>query len=249
MSFARTDTPKPLSPAHRPAIGTPVGVFAVASAALMPAVVALTSVLPASGIASAGTSLVCFIISVAVAARALHRGYPHARLGACNIVTLLRLALTMALLGPLMAGAGPSWAILTVALVALLLDGADGWLARRHGTASVFGARFDLEVDSALALVLAVGAATAGTVGSAAILLGLPRYLFAGGMWVFPWMRRDLPPRFSRKSVCVVQLGTLIALQAPILPAVATSALVAVALGLLAWSFAVDLIWLRRNRA
>jgi phosphatidylglycerophosphate synthase len=221
----------------------------MASAALMPAVVALTSVLPASGIASTGLALVCFTIGVTASARALRGGYPHAHLGSCNVVTLLRLALTMALLGPLVAGAGPSWAILTVALVALLLDGVDGWLARRHGTASAFGARFDLEVDSALALVLAVGAATAGTVGPAALLLGLPRYLFAGGMWLVPWMRRELPERFSRKTVCVVQLGTLIALHAPILPAVAAPVLVAVALALLAWSFAVDLVWLWRRRA
>ncbi len=249
MSFVRTETPKPMTPGHRPAIGAPVGVFAIASAALMPAVVALTSVLPASGIASAGLVLVCFTIGVAAAARALHGGYPHARLGACNVITLTRLALTMALLGPLVAGAGPSWPILAVALVTLLLDGADGWVARRQGTTSAFGARFDLEVDSALALVLAIGAATAGTVGPAALLLGLPRYLFAGGMWFFPWMRRDLPPRFSRKTVCVVQLGTLIALQAPVLPAVATPVLMAVALALLAWSFMLDLVWLWRHRA
>jgi phosphatidylglycerophosphate synthase len=221
----------------------------VASAALVPLIVALTQVLPASGIASAGLALVCFTIGAAAAARALHRGYPHARLGACNVITLARLALTMALLGPLVTGAGPSWQILAVALVALLLDGVDGWFARRHGTASAFGARFDLEVDSALALVLAIGAVTTGTVGPAALLLGLPRYIFAGGMWVFPWMRRDLPPRFSRKTVCVVQLGTLIALQAPILPAVAAPIIVAAALALLAWSFTVDLVWLWRRRA
>jgi phosphatidylglycerophosphate synthase len=249
MSLVRTDTPKPLTLRHRPNIGTPLGAFALASAALVPLIVALTQVLPASGIASPGLAVVGFTIGVAASARALHRGYPHARLGACNVITLLRLALTMALLGPLVAGAGPSWPILTVAFVALLLDGADGWFARRHGTASVFGARFDLEVDSALALVLAVGAATAGTVGPAAILLALPRYLFAGGMWLVPWMRADLPPRFSRKTVCVVQLGTLIALQAPILPAIAAAPLVAVALALLAWSFTVDLAWLWRHRA
>jgi phosphatidylglycerophosphate synthase len=216
---------------------------------LTPLIFALTKVLPASGAASAGLGLFCFTIGGAVSARALHRGYPHERLGACNVITLTRLALTVALLGPLVAGAGPSWAILAVALVALLLDGVDGWLARRQGTASDFGARFDLEVDSALALVLAVGAVSAGTVGPAALLLGLPRYLFAGGMRVFSWMRQDLPPRFSRKTVCVVQLGTLIALQAPVVPAVAAPILVAVALGLLAWSFTVDVVWLRRHRA
>ena len=35
-----------------------------------------------------------------------------------------------------------------------LLDLVDGWVARRTGTASPFGARFDLETDAALILVL-----------------------------------------------------------------------------------------------
>ena len=36
------------------------------------------------------------------------------------------------------------------------LDGVDGWLARRSGIASAFGARFDMEIDALLILVLAV---------------------------------------------------------------------------------------------
>jgi len=248
MSLARLSNHKTPAAWLRPVVGSPLGAFAAMAVALVPAIVALTFVLPASGASSAMLALVCFTIGVTASGRALHLRYPHARLGACNVITLTRLAMTMTLLGPLVAGVGPSWAVLSVALVAFALDGIDGWVARRHGNASNFGARFDLEVDSALALVLAIGATTGGTAGPAAILLGLPRYLFAAGMWFFPWMRQDLPQRFSRKTVCVAQLGTLIALQAPVLPAVAAPVLVAVALALLAWSFMVDLVWLWRHR-
>jgi multidrug efflux pump subunit AcrA (membrane-fusion protein) len=37
-----------------------------------------------------------------------------------------------------------------------MLDGVDGWLARRHEIASRFGARFDMEVDALLILALSV---------------------------------------------------------------------------------------------
>ncbi len=81
-----------------------------------------------------------------------------------------------------------------------------------------------------------------------AVLLGLPRYLFAAAGMVLPWMRRDLPERFSRKAVCVLQLGTLIALQAPILPPVLAVFLVPTVAAALAWSFVKDMLWLWRRR-
>ena len=36
------------------------------------------------------------------------------------------------------------------------LDGVDGWLARRRGMSSAFGARFDMEIDALLVQVLAI---------------------------------------------------------------------------------------------
>ena len=135
-----------------------------------------------------------------------------------------------------------------VAVLALGFDGFDGWLARRQGYVSGFGARFDMEVDSLLALILSVSAAVASGLGPLAILLGLPRYLFAAAAWRLPWMRRALPERFSRKTVCVIQLGVLIALQAPILPPGVAVTLVLVAAAALIWSFAVDVAWLWRRR-
>ena len=46
--------------------------------------------------------------------------------------------------------------LVTLAAVALALDAADGWMARRTGTASALGARFDGEVDAFLILALSV---------------------------------------------------------------------------------------------
>lgn len=194
-------------------------------------------------------ALLCFFLAAAIATRALHRSYPHPRLGMANVVTLGRLALTSVLVAPLIAGVGASWTVFSLALIALVLDGVDGWFARRQDLVSAFGARFDMEVDAALALVLAFSAAVASGAGLLAIVLGLPRYLFAAAAWRWPWMRSELPDRFSRKLVCVLQLGTLIALQAPILPEGLALAGVGLAGAALIWSFAVDVQWLRRQRA
>ena len=46
--------------------------------------------------------------------------------------------------------------LVTLAAVALALDAVDGWVARRTGTATALGARFDGEVDAFLILALSV---------------------------------------------------------------------------------------------
>jgi phosphatidylglycerophosphate synthase len=249
MTFARLHRQKRWQPARRGIVASPLGEFAAVFLALAAGLIVLTALMPGAGPGPTVAALLSFAVAATLAGRALNRTYPHEHLGLCNAITLTRLALTMALVGPLVAGAAASWAVFAVAVIALSLDGFDGWLARRQGYVSEFGARFDMEVDSALALVLALSAAMTSGAGAVAILLGLPRYLFAIAGWALPWMRRDLPERFSRKAVCVVQLGALIALQAPILPEVFAMALVPLVALVLAWSFALDVTWLWRRRA
>jgi phosphatidylglycerophosphate synthase len=211
-------------------------------------IAAFAAVFPGVDFGHLAFALLAYMLAVFVAACGLHRAFPHPRLGLCNVVTLGRLALAGALVAPLAAGIGASWAVFALALLAMSLDGADGWLARRKGFVSRFGARFDMEVDSALALILALNAATGGVAGAMAVLLGLPRYIFVAAGALCPWMRRDLPERFSRKAVCVLQLAVLIALQAPLLPPTLALLLLPVAAVALIWSFATDLVWLWRHR-
>ncbi|MBL4919247.1 CDP-alcohol phosphatidyltransferase family protein [Szabonella alba] len=177
------------------------------------------------------------------------RGFPHPTLGACNMVTLARLALTAALLAPLASGPAPPMAMFTLAMIALSLDGLDGWLARRAAWVSGFGARFDMEVDSGLALLLALNAWAAGMAGPAVLLLGLPRYLFAAALLMFPWADRPLPDRFSRKAVCVAQIAGLMALQLPLFSGIPAQMIVAAVSVALIWSFGRDVVWLWRTRA
>jgi phosphatidylglycerophosphate synthase len=202
-----------------------------------------------AGAAGMALALGGYGTAVALAFWLMRQGFAHPTLGLCNLVTLTRLILAASLLAPLTSDSAANWAVFAIAAVAFAMDGADGWLARRHGRVSDFGARFDMEVDAALALILALNAWAGGTATALVLLLGLPRYIFivAGAVW--PWLNAPLPDSFMRKLVCVVQIATLIALQVPVLPLwFGTSAVVLVATSLL-WSFGRDCVWLWRHRA
>jgi phosphatidylglycerophosphate synthase len=188
-----------------------------------------------------------FVAAFSTAAVFLRRGHPHTRLGLANMITLARLSMVTVLLGIFIAGRAEPWFVMTLGVIALSLDGVDGYAARRQGLASRFGASFDMEVDSAFALVLALLAAT-GPAGPLAILLGLPRYVYGLAALALPWLNGELAPRFSRKVVCVVQLIALIALQLPFLGMPVALAIVIVTAAALAWSFGVDTVALRRGR-
>ena len=86
--------------------------------------------------------------------------------------------------------------MLAVALAAsvAVLDGVDGWLARRTRMASAFGARFDMETDAALILVLAVLAWQFGRAGAWVLACGLLRYAFVGAGVLWPWLRSPCRP-------------------------------------------------------
>ena len=179
----------------------------------------------------------------------------HARFGLANAVTLVRLAGTSLFAGLAAEVAlgwpvGPAmlWGFALFATLILTLDGADGYLARRQGLASDFGARFDHEVDTLLLLLLSILALLLGKAGAFVLLVGTMRYLFvvAGRLW--PPLRAPLPRSMRRSAICVVQGAVLIALLAPPLVPPLSGWLAAGALALLAASFATDVVWLVRHR-
>ncbi|RFS82845.1 CDP-alcohol phosphatidyltransferase family protein [Actinomadura spongiicola] len=161
-------------------------------------------------------------------------------------VTLTRVVLTggvTALVTAHLLGGGHTWTLVAVASTALVLDGVDGRVARRTGTASRFGARFDMEVDAFLVLVLSVH--VAWTAGAWVLTIGAMRYVFGAAARVAPWLRADLRPSLARKAVAVVQGVTLVAAASGVVPY--AEALVAAALALLLWSFGRDVAWLSRR--
>jgi phosphatidylglycerophosphate synthase len=177
----------------------------------------------------------------------LRRSAVH-RWGPADTVTLARLTLTggvAALVAESIAGSPVRPVLVALAAVALVLDAVDGQVARRTRT-SPFGARFDMEADSVLVLLLSVFVASA--VGWWVVAIGLMRYAFVAASWALPWLRRTLPPRIARKAVAALQGTVLVVAGAALVPVPQARAAMAAALAFLIWSFGSDIGWLWRRR-
>jgi phosphatidylglycerophosphate synthase len=179
------------------------------------------------------------------------RQRPRRPFGAANRLTLVRGLLTSMVAGFLGEPYAPSMAAaaMTLGAAATALDGVDGWVARRRGDASAYGARFDMEVDAGLILVLAALAWQFGKAGAWILLAGLLRYLFVAAGWVWRWMAAPLAPTYRAKLTCVVQIAGLLLAIAPFVGASLSRAIAAGTLALLTWSFAVDVRRLWRQAA
>lgn len=233
------------APLPRPA--GPLGRFAALAVCLVALAGAVGGWLTGTGI-GATAAAAGFIALAVIAGQGLWRHYPHDRLGGCNVVTLLRASL-IAGVAAVLTEPAQGWALAVVAAVALALDGVDGKLARASGLVSDFGARFDMEVDSIFAFVMALIVWLSGTVGAWVLVLGVMRYLWVAAGWVLPWLNGPLPEQvMRRKTVCVIQIAALAALLTPALTGQAASAVAAVASAALLWSFGSDVVWLWRRR-
>ncbi|WP_328189264.1 CDP-alcohol phosphatidyltransferase family protein [Marinobacter sp. OP 3.4] len=140
-----------------------------------------------------------------------------------------------------------AWPYALLCLAALVMDGFDGYVARRTGTASRFGARFDMELDAFFILMLCIALMVLGKAGAWVLLIGLMRYGFVMAGWHWEWLNGPLPESFRRKTVCVWQLVTLMVALLPVTPDLFAHATLIVALVLLAGSFAIDIHYLYRH--
>ncbi len=136
--------------------------------------------------------------------------------------------------------------LVSLAFAVIALDAVDGHVARRTGTTSELGARFDMEVDAFLVLVMSVYAAP--KFGPWVLAIGLARYVFVAAGWFLAWLRGSAPPRHWNKVVAVVQGLALAVAAADVLPRAFMAVLLGAALVLLAESFGRESWWLWRNR-
>jgi phosphatidylglycerophosphate synthase len=179
-----------------------------------------------------------------------HRGR---RFGAANLITLVR-GLGMSLIAGLAAQA---WldrldtrgvaVIIGIGTVCISLDGVDGKLARARGEATVFGARFDMEIDAATILVLSIAVSALGFIGWWVLAIGAIRYVYVAASWVVPAFKIPVQVRLSGRIIAVAQGVALLAcLLIGVLgtaPAWLPSLLAAAAFTALTWSFARDIAW------
>ena len=175
-----------------------------------------------------------------------------AGLGPPSRVTLARGALVFPVaalaLVPGVGGTAGAWWIIALSTVALVMDGFDGWVARRTASSTPFGARFDMELDAFLLMALSVLVWQDGRVGIWVLLIGGLRYLFVTAAIPLPALNGELPPSFRRKVVCVIQGIALLVALGPIIPGPLAVGVSAVALASLLYSFGVDALWLLRKR-
>ncbi len=197
------------------------------------------------------TALAAYLVLGVMTLGGLAAHLPQQHFGLANALTLARGAMIVTLAGFL---SGPidtrlSWIAALLAFTAIALDGVDGWLARRLAIVSSFGARFDMEVDAFLMLVLGLLLFTSGTVGAWVLLIGAARYLFVAAGRIVPALRAPLPYSERRRAVCVFQGLALVLALVPILPPFVAALAAAAGLGVTAWSFGIDIRHLLRIQA
>jgi phosphatidylglycerophosphate synthase len=236
----------------RPRIDRELAAAAGGQVVLLAALSAGAGLGPVGWLAGAGYFLGLWTLLRAAARRA-----GVATLGPADVVTLTRAVLVggvTALVADglwngvtaLVAdGAAPVGTLVAIATVALVLDAVDGRVARRSGTASALGARFDMEIDAFLVLVLSVHVAT--ILGPWVLAIGAMRYASVTASWFVPWLRAALPVRYSAKVVAALQGIALVVVSGGVLSLPLGVVLVATALALLAWSFGYDVVWLWRE--
>lgn len=164
--------------------------------------------------------------------------------GPANTLTLLRCGLVLLLFAQAGRDApdpADFWPLFAVASVALLLDAADGWTARRFACASSFGARFDIEADTAFLATLALTLLLSGRAGPWVLAAGLLRPLFLLAGRLHPPLAAPLAPSRRRAWVCGTAATLLTLALLPPLPAGWSAVLAATATSALVWSFAIDI--------
>lgn len=222
---------------------------------VMATVMASQAVVIACVFATVGLSLSAWLVSLAVGAvmaAAISRGLAHSgalRLGPADWVTLARATLIGVVTGLVAQSFVEEVsipALIGLSTIALVLDAVDGQVARRTGSVSDLGARFDMEADAFLIFVLSIY--VSGLLGWWVIAIGLARYLFVAFAWVKPWLRWPLPYRTWRKVAAAIQGLVLTVVASGVLAEGVSTFLVLVSLVVLAESFMRDVRWLFRRR-
>ena len=176
---------------------------------------------------------------------------PVGGFGPANRMTLARVIVACLTAGLVLympdGGVGVAWAAVAGTSFAALLDGLDGWIARRTRTASAFGARFDMEADALLILLLAILVWRLDKTGAWVLAAGFIRYGFVAATILWPWLDDPLPPSRRRQAICAAQMVALIVCLAPPVSFGVATAIAATAITALVWSFALDIVWLTRS--
>lgn len=149
---------------------------------------------------------------------------PAAALAPPNLVTLIRGLLYAAAAGFLVVSPSPAvrWAPAACYGVGVVLDAADGRLARRTGRTTPLGEKLDHAFDTLGFLVAPLVGVAWGRLPVAYLSLSAARYVYRAGLW---WHRRrgrrvgDLPESQVRRPLAALQMAFITVALTPVLPA------------------------------
>jgi phosphatidylglycerophosphate synthase len=208
------------------------------------AFVTLVAAAASSAFASLSPSLVT--ASVAMALCWLRYGPERGwRVGLANLVTTSRL---FAMLFALVMAADSGIWVGAVAALVYVFDGVDGWIARRRGEASAFGAQFDMETDSHVVMLLCVYLVVRVGYGPWVLAIGAMRYVYVLARWALSAREvRERRSSWGRIMYSLVSLSLALACVSEWRNV--AEPLVAAGFLALVWSFTPDFIALSRGRS
>jgi len=154
-------------------------------------------------------------VSLAALVAARRGGWTSSgRFGAANVVTAGRALVVWAVGMRLHHAPEPVLAAIVLGLFAL--DALDGWLARRQGTSSEFGALFDMETDAYFVLTVELVLYQRGDFGAWIVVTGVLRYVYVLVRALVPARRPDVArSRFGRLAFTSLALGLFFAFALP----------------------------------
>lgn len=146
------------------------------------------------------------------------RWTPSGRYGLANMITAFRFSLVVLML-TLQSQAALAF---TLALLVLLLDGVDGWHARRSGACSIYGDVFDKEVDAFFTLSLSLILHRSGPFDGWILIPGALRYVYlligncdvkqgAVSKPAARWTRAAGAFTLGSLTICLLPLGSTLA--------------------------------------
>ncbi len=149
------------------------------------------------------TAVVSFVTLLALCRGATT---PSGSFGWGNAVTALRFALASSI--GLLPESVPLWALGATVLVVFGLDGLDGWVAKRRGETSEFGAYFDMETDAYFVLLAGIVLLQRGRFGAWILIVGLLRYVYVITLALVPARGGEQPrSSFGRHAFTSLMLG------------------------------------------
>lgn len=167
------------------------------------------------------------------------------RVGLANLVTAARLFAVLLVM--VLAADDGVW-VGTVAALVYVFDGVDGWIARRRGEASVFGAQFDMETDAHFVMLMSVYLVVKVGYGPWVLVIGALRYIYVLTRWALP--AREVKERRSGWTRIIYSLVALsLALACCRQWRTVAEPLLGAGLMSLVWSFTPDFLALVREES